>query len=169
MTESRTFPCIEACTGLHVEYPIMSDAVSSRLRISIALILVSVVLVPERWVEVSSGSVQDGTLEADTVVRNEVGVEQTVIVGEQTVRVGEQTVRVGEKIGSGGSITIRAQIVNSELVQLRLTNAGWLLVIVFVERVDCLTAWCTWVDAEFICECACTCCCIVPKVVRCCI
>ena len=141
MTETRTFPCIEACTGLLVEYPIMSDAVSLRQRISIALILVSVVLVPERWVEVSSGSVQGGTLEADTVVRNEVGVEQTVIVGEQTVIVGEQTVRVGvEKIGSGGSITIRAQIVNSELVQLRLTNAGLLLVIVSVERVDCLTA-----------------------------
>ena len=147
MTESRTFPCIEACTGLLVEYPIMSDAVSLRQRISIALILVSVVLVPERWVEVSSGSVQGGTLEADTVVRNEVGVEQTVIVGEQTVVVGEQTVRVGEQIvvvgeeiGSGGSITIRAQIVNSELVQLRLTNAGLLLVIVSVERVDCLTA-----------------------------
>ena len=47
----------------------MSDAVSLRQRISIALILVSVVLVPERWVEVSSGSVQGGTLEADTVVR----------------------------------------------------------------------------------------------------
>ena len=140
MTESRTFPCIEACTGLLVEYPIMSDAVSLRQRISIALILVSVVLVPERWVEVSSGSVQGGTLEADTVVRNEVGVEQTVIVGEQTVRVGEQIVVVGEEIGSGGSITIRAQIVNSELVQLRLTNAGLLLVIVSVERVDCLTA-----------------------------
>ena len=72
-------------------------------------------------------------------IRNSINFCQVCIITAYLF-VFEQIVVVGEEIGSGGSITIRAQIVNSELVQLRLTNAGLLLVIVSVERVDCLTA-----------------------------